>query len=99
MFIFGFTVGHRKAEKEKENENLKELGDSQSGWVFFYVQGLYTLHHKRLVFEVKKKKKKMILKLEYLVLVIDSLSLLRSRFSLGGVHVPSQETAAVPLEW
>lgn len=31
MFIFGFTVGHRKAEKEKENENLKELGDSQSG--------------------------------------------------------------------
>ena len=52
MFSFGFTVGHRKAEKEKENQNLKELGDSQSGWVLFYAQGLYTLHPKRLVFEV-----------------------------------------------
>ena len=31
MFICGLTLGHRKAEKEKENQNLKELGDSQSG--------------------------------------------------------------------
>ena len=31
MFTCGLAVGHRKAEKEKENQNLKELGDSQSG--------------------------------------------------------------------
>lgn len=27
------TSGHRKTEKEKENQNLKELGDTQSGYV------------------------------------------------------------------
>jgi len=53
MFICGLTLGHRKAEKEKENQNLKELGDSQSGWVLFDVQRLYTWHLKTREFVIK----------------------------------------------
>ena len=29
MFICGFTVGHRKAEKEKENQNQRDEHDWQ----------------------------------------------------------------------
>lgn len=35
------TSVHRKVEKEKENQNLKELGDTQSGYVYFISHFLF----------------------------------------------------------